>query len=93
MITAAITAAIGAVLALFGVKPGAYLVVVAAVVKVVIVAGTVLVGARWVRRRNGHVAAAGAPGELDKGAPARAGAASSEPPPPSPPPSHRAPDA
>jgi len=91
MITAAITAAVGAVLALFGVKPGAYLVAVAAAVKIVIVAGTVLVGARWVRRRNGQAAAAGAPSDLDKDAPARPGAASGEP--PAPPPPHRAPDA
>ena len=88
MITAAITAAVGAVLALFGVKPGAYLVGVAVAVKAVIVAGTVLVGARWVRRRNVSTASARAPAGPDEAAPARARAASAEPPP-----SHRAPDA
>ena len=51
MITAAITAAIAAILGLFGIKPGPYLVGVAIVVKVIIVGLTLLFGARWAKRR------------------------------------------
>jgi hypothetical protein len=58
MITAAITAAIGGVLAFFGVKPGPYLVGVAAAVKVLIVVTTLVFGTRWVRRRDAAAAAA-----------------------------------
>jgi hypothetical protein len=52
MITAAITAAVGAVLSFFGIKPGPYLVGVAIGVKVIIVAVTLLFGARWLKRRQ-----------------------------------------
>jgi hypothetical protein len=45
-------------MALFGVKPGPYLVVVAAVVKGLIVVGSLVVGARLMRRRNRTPAAA-----------------------------------
>jgi amino acid transporter len=51
MITAAITAAVAAILGLFGIKPGPYLVGVAIVVKVIIVGLTLLFGARWAKRR------------------------------------------
>jgi hypothetical protein len=51
MITAAITAAIGAILNFFGIEPGPYLVGVAIVVKVIIVGAGVLFGARWAQRR------------------------------------------
>jgi amino acid transporter len=60
MLTAAITAAITAILGLFGVKPGAWIVGVAIGVKVIIVAVTLVVGARLMRKRN---ALAGKPGE------------------------------
>ena len=53
MITAAITAAVAAILALFGVKPGPYLIVVAAVVKGVLILGALLVGRRLLRARGG----------------------------------------
>jgi hypothetical protein len=52
MITAAITAAVAAVLALFGVKPGPYLVVVAAVVKGLIVLGGILLARRVMKARE-----------------------------------------
>jgi len=52
VITAAITAAVAAVLGLFGVKPGPYLVAVAAGVKLVIVGVGLVFGARWVRHRR-----------------------------------------
>jgi amino acid transporter len=51
MITAAITAAIAAILGLFGIKPGPYLVGVAITVKVIIVALTAIFGARWAAKR------------------------------------------
>lgn len=51
MITAGITATVAAVLSLFGVKPGAYLVGVAIAVKVTLVAVGLLFGARIMRRR------------------------------------------
>jgi hypothetical protein len=51
MITAGITAAVAAILTLFGIKPGAYLVGVAIGVKVAIVSVSVLFGARIMRRR------------------------------------------
>jgi hypothetical protein len=52
VITAAITAAVAAVLALFGIKPGPYLVVVAIGVKALIVLLGVVFGARLMRRRR-----------------------------------------
>ena len=52
MLTAAITAAVAAVLALFGIKPGPYLVVVAVVVKGLIVAAGVLLGWKLTKRRR-----------------------------------------
>jgi hypothetical protein len=59
MITAPVTAAIAAVLALFGIRPGPYLVVVALVVKVLVVLGGVLLASRLARRaRRGKEAAA-----------------------------------
>ena len=51
MLTAAITAAVAAVLSLFGVKPGAYLVGVAIGVKLVVVACSLMFGARLLKRR------------------------------------------
>ena len=66
MLTAPITAAIGAILALFGIKPGPYLVGVAIGVKIVIVGVTVLFGARWARRR---AAAKNKPPGPDAGSP------------------------
>ncbi|MES1157797.1 MAG: hypothetical protein ABUL67_01735, partial [Haliangium ochraceum] len=51
MLTAAITAAVAAVLSLFGIKPGPYLVGVAIGVKITIVLVSLLVGARLMRRR------------------------------------------
>lgn len=61
MLTAAITAAIGAVLAFFGVEPGPYLVGVAIGVKVVIVATVALFGARWAQKRAAKARAVTAP--------------------------------
>jgi hypothetical protein len=52
MITAAITASVAAVLALFGVKPGPYLVVVAAVVKGLIVVGGLLLARKVMKNRE-----------------------------------------
>jgi hypothetical protein len=52
VITAAVTAAIAAILGFFGIKPGPYLVVVAIVVKGLIIAAGVLFGARWMQRRR-----------------------------------------
>lgn len=57
MITAAVTAAVAALLSLFGIKPGPYLVVVAIGVKIIVVLGGVLLGARVVRRRAAAKAA------------------------------------
>jgi hypothetical protein len=51
MLTAALTAAVAGLLALFGVKPGRYLVFVAIGIKIVIVAVPLIFGARWLRRR------------------------------------------
>ena len=51
MLTAAITAAIAWILSLFGIKPGPYLVVVAAVVKGIIILVGLLLGAKVVRNR------------------------------------------
>ena len=51
MLTAAITAAIAAILNFFGIEPGPYLVGVAIGVKIVIVAAGVLLGARVVKKR------------------------------------------
>jgi hypothetical protein len=62
VITAAITAAVAAVLAFFGIKPGPYLVVVAAVVKGLLVLGGVLLAVRVARRKRAEAATA-APGE------------------------------
>jgi hypothetical protein len=61
MITAAITAAVAAVLALFGIKPGPYLIVVAAVVKGVIILGAVLLGRKLLKTREGEKPAAPPP--------------------------------
>jgi hypothetical protein len=52
MLTAAITAAIGGLLSLFGIKPGAYLVGVAIGVKILVVAAGVIFGSRFLRRRQ-----------------------------------------
>lgn len=52
MITAAITAAVGGILALFGVKPGPYLLGVAIGVKIAVVVGGVFFGSRLLRRRG-----------------------------------------
>ena len=52
MLTAGITAAIAGILAIFGIKPGGYLVGVAIVVKIIIVGVSVLFGARYMRRRR-----------------------------------------
>jgi hypothetical protein len=52
VITAAITGAIAAVLALFGIKPGPYLAVVAVVVKVLVVLAGMLIARRVLRRRE-----------------------------------------
>jgi amino acid transporter len=57
MITAAITAAVAAILGLFGIKPGPYLVGVAITVKVIIVALTAIFGARWAAKRAARKAA------------------------------------
>ena len=51
MLTAAITGAVAGLLALFGIKPGPYLVGVAVVVKIAIVVVGMTYGARWMRRR------------------------------------------
>jgi hypothetical protein len=51
VLTAAITAAIASILSLFGIKPGPYLVVVAAVVKGIIILVGLLLGAKVVRKR------------------------------------------
>jgi len=59
VITAAVTAAIVGLLALFGVKPSPWAVGAVAVgVKIVIVAGTLAIGARLMRRKKGTLAAA-----------------------------------
>ena len=59
MLTAAITAAIAWVLSLFGIKPGPYLVAVAAVVKVIIILLGLTLGAKAVQRRVKQKQAAG----------------------------------
>jgi len=52
MLTAGITAAVAGLLSLFGIKPGPYLVGVAIVVKIIVVAVSLTFGARWWRRKN-----------------------------------------
>jgi hypothetical protein len=52
VITAAITGAVAAVLALFGIKPGPYLAVVAVVVKGLIILGGVLITRRVMKKRE-----------------------------------------
>ena len=52
MITAGITAAVGGLLSLWGVKPGAYLVGVAIGVKILVVVCGVTFGSRFLRRRQ-----------------------------------------
>jgi hypothetical protein len=75
VLTAGITAAVAAILAIFGIKPGPYLVVVAAVVKGLIVVLALLLGRRVLRGR----AAAGRPKPSEESPPP-----SPEPPSPSP---------
>ncbi len=74
MLTAAITGAIAWILSLFGIKPGPYLVGVAAVVKVIIVLVGVLLGAKAMKRVKAKQAAGPAPAAP---APARPDAAPS----------------
>lgn len=57
MLTAGITAAVAGILGVFGIKPGAYLVAVAAVVKVTLVGASVFFGARLMRKRQATSAA------------------------------------
>jgi hypothetical protein len=52
VITAAITGAVAAVLALFGIKPGPYLAVIALVVKGLIVLGGLLIARRVMKKRE-----------------------------------------
>lgn len=52
MITAAITAAVGGMLSLFGIKPGPYLLGVAIGVKILVVLTGVVFGSRFLRRRG-----------------------------------------
>lgn len=52
MITAAITAAVGAILNLFGIPPGPYLAGVAIVVKVILVLLGMLLAAKVARKRK-----------------------------------------
>jgi len=52
MITAGITAAVAAILGLFGIKPGAYLVFVAGGVKIALVLLGTVYGVRWMNRRG-----------------------------------------
>lgn len=52
MITAGITAAVAGVLALFGIKPGPYLVGVAIGVKLALVGLAVVFGGRFLERRR-----------------------------------------
>lgn len=59
MLTAAITGAIAWILSQFGIEPGPYLVVVAAVVKGIIILVGVLLGAKAVQKRMKKKAAAG----------------------------------
>jgi hypothetical protein len=61
MITAAITAAVGGILKLFGIEPGPYLAVVAVVVKILLVVGGVLFGARVMKWRQRRAEARSAP--------------------------------
>ena len=67
MLTAAITAAIAWILLQFGIKPGPYLVVVAAVVKGIIILVGVLLGAKVVRKRAKVKEAADAAGAAAPG--------------------------
>ena len=66
MLTAGITAAIAALLSLFGVKPGAYLVGVAIGVKIVIVGVGLVFGARWLQRRQAKQATGQPPSGQDQ---------------------------
>jgi hypothetical protein len=59
--TAAITGAIAAILSLFGIKPGPYLVGVAIVVKAIIVGVGLLIGLRMSKRRKQAPAAPAPP--------------------------------
>jgi hypothetical protein len=63
MLTAAITAVVAAVLSFFGVEPGPYLVGVAIGVKVALVLGGMLVGARWVQKRQARQASPAKPSD------------------------------
>jgi hypothetical protein len=65
VITAAITGAVAAVLALFGIPPGPYLVVVAVVVKAIIVLAGLLLARRLIHRgRSKEADRARAAGQL-----------------------------
>ena len=66
MLTAGITAAVGGLLSLFGVKPGPYLVGVAIGVKIALVAIGLVFGARFFRRRQADKSAAGETTQNDK---------------------------
>jgi hypothetical protein len=57
VITAGVTAAVAAILSLFGIKPGPYLVVVAVVVKAIVVLLGVVFGMKLARRRRAAAAA------------------------------------
>jgi hypothetical protein len=61
VLTAAITGAIAWILSQFGIAPGPYLVVVAAVVKGIIILVGVLLGAKVVKKRVQAKQAAGQP--------------------------------
>jgi ABC-type transport system involved in Fe-S cluster assembly fused permease/ATPase subunit len=52
VLTAAITAGLAAILSLFGIKPGAYLAVVAVVVKILLVFSGLFIGARISKKRR-----------------------------------------
>jgi hypothetical protein len=80
MITAAITAAIGAIMAFFGVPPGPYLAVVAIAVKLIIVGLALLFGVKALTKKKAEAQAAAAgtppaPGS-EVAAPDKPGAAS-----------------
>jgi hypothetical protein len=66
VLTAAITAAIAWILSLFGIKPGPYLVAVAAVVKGIIILVGVLLGAKVVRKRAKAKEAAAQPAPTEQ---------------------------
>ena len=66
MLTAAITAATGWILSQFGIAPGPYLFAVAAVVKILLVLGGVLLGAKVVRKARKQQDDPGAPGNTDR---------------------------